>query len=195
MKTPTMPPPAVWMIVIAFLTTGCEPDNRLLELSERSLQRQAEQNRQMAEQSQRIADATAELIAADALARQEFSELSQGLQAERASIDRQQESLEEERRKIAGQRHRDPIIAEAIGNCGLIIACGLPLVFCAYLLHVLLQRTTPDEALVELFLEDLLAKQPRLLLSDGCNRDSTQRLLPGAPKAPLIDEDQQEHRD
>ena len=189
-----MPPPAAWMIVILFLTTGCEsPDGRLLELSERSLQRQAEQNRQMAEQSQRIADATAELIAADALARQEFSELSQGLQAERASIDRQHESLEEDRRKIAGQRHRDPIVAAAISTCGLIIACGLPLVLCAYLLHVLQHRTAPDEALVELFLEDLLAKQPRLLLSNGGSRNPTQRLLPSVPEDPVVDERQQEH--
>jgi hypothetical protein len=148
----------------------------------------------MAEQSQRIADATEELIAADAQARQEFSELSQGLQAERASIDRQHESLEEERRKIAGQRHRDPIIAAAISSCGLIIACGLPLVFCAYLFHVLQHRTAPDEALVELILEDLLAKQPRLLLSDGCNRTPERRLLPSVPEGPIVDEEQEEHQ-
>jgi len=186
-----MPPTAAWMIVILFLTSGCEsPDGRLVEFSERSLQRQAEQNRQMAQQSQRIADATAELIAADAQARQEFSELSQDLQAERAGIDRQRESLEEERREIAGQRHRDPIIAAAISSCGLVIACTFPLVLCAYLLYVLQHRTAPDEALVELLVTDLLAKQPRLLLSDGSNQKPTQRLLPAVPEEP-VDEGEQ----
>jgi len=180
------------MIVILFLMSGCEsPDGRLVELSEMSLQRQAEQNRQMAEQSQRIADATAELIAADAQARQEFSELSQDLQAERAGINRQRKLLEEERREIAGQRHRDPIIAAAISSCGIVVACSLPLVLCGYLLYVLQHRTAPDEALVELLVADLLAKQPRLLLSDGSNQRSTQQLLPGVPEEP-VDEGQQE---
>jgi len=193
MRRLTMPPPAAWMIVILFLTSGCDsPDGRLVELSEMSLQRQAEQNRQMAEQSQRIADATAELIAADAQARQEFRELSQSLQAERAGIDHQRESLEEERRKIAGQRHRDPIVAAAISSCGLVIACTLPLVLCAYLLYVLQHRTAPDEALVELLVEDLLAKQPRLLLSDCSDQKLTQRLLPSVPEEPVDDEGQQE---
>lgn len=33
---------------------------------------------------------------------------------------------------------------------------------CAYLLYALQHRTEPDEGLVELLVEDLLAKQPRL---------------------------------
>ena len=193
MRRLTMPPPAAWMTVILFLMTGCDsPDGRLVELSEMSLERQAEQNRQMTEQSQRIADATAELIAADAQARQEFSKLSQDLQAERAGIDHQRESLEEERRKIAGQRNRDPIVAAAISSFGLVIACSLPLVLCAYLLYVLQHRTAPDEALVELLVEDLLAKQPRLLLSDGSDQKLTQRLLPGVPEESVDEEGQQE---
>jgi hypothetical protein len=65
---------ASWLLVGTLLSfvAGCgTADSRLVELSERSLARQAEQNQEMSKQSQQVAQATKDLVAADALARKE----------------------------------------------------------------------------------------------------------------------------
>ncbi|GAG33437.1 unnamed protein product [marine sediment metagenome] len=103
-------------IVAALLfVTGCSTgDERLVELSRESVARQAEQNRLIARQSTEIAAAAHELVEADAQARNEFIKLCRDLHAERSSIDGQRAELERDRREIAWQRHRDPMIAAAI---------------------------------------------------------------------------------
>ena len=57
------------------------------------------------------------------------------LHSERAGIGCQREEMEQERRNIAAQRHRDPVIARAIGAVGLTLACLLPLLLAAYVIH------------------------------------------------------------
>jgi hypothetical protein len=56
----------------------------------------------------------------------------------------------------------DPIVAAAITNIGLLVACLLPLVVCWYLLH---RRVEPvdDQAVAEVLLEDLVTDRPLLL--------------------------------
>jgi hypothetical protein len=49
------------------------------------------------------------------------------IQAQRAEFDRQRDGLERERRELAAQRGRDPIVAQAIGAFGIMLACLLPL--------------------------------------------------------------------
>ncbi len=87
-----------------------------------------------------------DLVDRDAQCRQELNELQResqsAIQVERQSIDRQREDLEAERRQIADERQRAPIIAAAISQVGLVLACLLPLVLCGYLLYVL--RHTGD---------------------------------------------------
>jgi hypothetical protein len=88
---------------------GCGgADDRLVKLSQRSLASQAEQNQQMAQQSTEVAKATRQLVEADAQARQELitaqTRLESQLYAERTSLDRQQEALENERKGLAAQR-------------------------------------------------------------------------------------------
>ena len=57
-------------IVAALILTviGCDENARLAEMAERHLDRQAEQNRQMAELHRQVADGSRELVAADAKA-------------------------------------------------------------------------------------------------------------------------------
>ncbi|MEZ5945092.1 MAG: hypothetical protein R3C18_27205 [Planctomycetaceae bacterium] len=72
-----------------------------------------------------------------------------------------------ERRDLAAKRRLDPIVAAAIANIGLLLACLLPLVLCWYLLT---RRVEPadDQAVAEVLLEDLVADRPLLLLrTDG----------------------------
>jgi multidrug efflux pump subunit AcrA (membrane-fusion protein) len=158
-------------IVIALLPTlsGCENDSdqQLVNMAEQSLATQARQNEQLAEQSQRIADASRDLVAADAQARQELIEaqakLQTALQADRALLDEQRDALELERQAVARARHRDPILAAALGSLGLLVACALPLFLAGYILYCANRPSIDHEILNELLITDLVAEQPRML--------------------------------
>ena len=155
------------MLLVVIWAGGCSPsDERLVELSQDSVKRQAEQNRAIAAQSQEIAQAAHKLVEADAQARQELIQLQTDLQresqAERRSLDRQHESLEHERRQIAQQRHRDPIIAAAILNAAVLLACLAPLLLAWFVIHMV--RHEPVEAaLGDLLVQELVAEQSLLL--------------------------------
>ena len=158
-------------IVAALMLTaiGCdeEENKRLAEMAERHLERQAEQNRQVTELQREVAEGSRRLVEADAQARQEMVALQREVQAERSEVGRQRDLLEGERRDLAAKRRLDPIVAAAITNIGLLLACLLPLVLCWYLLT---RRVEPadDQAVAEVLLEDLVADRPLLLpLTDG----------------------------
>lgn len=159
--------------------TGCdEPpdmrDQRLVDLAKESLKRQAEQNKQMADQSRaiveesrKLAEATKELVAHDAKARQELvaahDRLTAQLDRQRAAIDAGRDQLEKERRTIANQRYRDPLVAAAIQNVGLTIACMLPLVICVFVLRQMGRTEPDDQAVAELLVHELTTDKPLLL--------------------------------
>ncbi len=158
----------VLLVVVTVIATaligGCEGgDGRLVGMARESADRQAEQNRQMAQLQGQVAEGARRLIEAGAQARQELTALQRDLRADQAEVGRQRDQLEAERREIAKQRHRDPIIAAAMMNVGLVLACLLPLVLCGYLLYVLRDSGTEDEAVTELLIEELVADRPRLL--------------------------------
>jgi hypothetical protein len=121
----------------------------------------------MAAQSRQIAEASRQLVEADAQARQQLiqaqAELQSELQAERASLGRQYEALEQERRQLAGQRHREPLVAAAITTVGLLLVCALPLVVAIYALRQLQVNQVDDQALCELIVCELTSGHPRLL--------------------------------
>jgi hypothetical protein len=143
---------------------GCEEDEerRSAEMAEKHLERQAEQNRQMAELHREVAEGTRRLVEADARTREEMVSLQRDVQAESAEVGRQRDMLERERRDLAARRYLDPIIAAAVTHTGLLLACLLPLVICWYLLH---RRIEPadDQAVAEVLLEDLVTDRPLLL--------------------------------
>jgi hypothetical protein len=153
-------------IVAALILTaiGCdeEENKRLAEMAERHIERQAEQNRQVTELQREVAEGSRRLVEADAQARQEMVTLQREVQAERSEVGRQRDLLEGERRDLAAKRRLDPIVAAAITNIGLLLACLLPLVLCWYLLQ---RRVEPadDQAVAEVLLEDLVADRPLLL--------------------------------
>ena len=160
MRTHTLMPIILILIVMMI---GCDRDEnrRLAEMAERQLQRQAEQNRQNAELQQQVAEGSRQLVEADARAREGMVTLHRDVQAERSEIGRQRDRLEVERRDLAMQRKLNPIIAAAITNTGLLLACLLPLVLCWYLLHRPIEPAD-NQAMAELLLEDLVAERPLL---------------------------------
>ncbi len=153
----------LFVFVLAVLAGGCNENERLARMAQEHAAQQAEQSREMVRVQKEVAQGSKQLVEADAQARREFSGLHRELQAERSQIGRQRDALETDRREIAEQRHRDPIIAAAIGQIGLILACLLPLIVCIYLLGGLRRSEASDEMVTELLVEELVAEEPRLL--------------------------------
>ena len=123
----------------------------------------AEQNRQMAQLQQEVAAGSRRLVEADAEAREKLMALQEGLRMDQADVGRQRDQLEAERRDIAAQRNRDPIIASTLMQIGLILACLVPLVLCGYLIHSLRSARDSDADVVELLVEELVSERPKLL--------------------------------
>ena len=153
---------------------GRSPDERLADLAQQTMSEQVRQNDRMADQSQavvaeshQLAEAAKELVARDAEARRELiaaqQELTSQLNGQQSAIYTGHEQLEQDRREIAEQRHRDPIIAAVIQDFGLFIACLLPLVVAVFVIRQM-QSQEPDHAAVaELLVLELTADEPRLL--------------------------------
>ena len=153
---------------------GRSPDERLADFAQQTMTEQIRQNDRMAEQSQavveeshQLAETAKELVEHDAEARRELiaaqQELTSQLNGQQSAIYTGHEQLEQDRREIAEQRHRDPIIAAVIQDFGLFIACLLPLVVAVFVIRQM-QSQEPDHAAVaELLVLELTADEPRLL--------------------------------
>jgi hypothetical protein len=178
---------------------GCEDDNaRLAEYAKNSVDQQTRQNEQIARQNQevtqqnrQVAEAAQKLVEADARARQEMvsaqKALQEGLHVERLTLDQQRQGLEDVREQLARERYWDPVIAEAIGGCGVLLACLLPLMICLYVLRTL-QTGSGDEAVLnELLVSELTGERPQLLLPTAEHRLALERELP--PPGPAGIED------
>jgi TolA-binding protein len=153
------------------LAAGCgdPPDKRLLDLAQQSLAQQARQSEQLAQQSRQVTEAARQLVAADAQARQELvagmTQLQQRIQTQRGEFDRQRDTLERERRELAAQRGRDPIIAQAIGAIGVTVACLLPLLLAGYVLYTV-NRASPEDdaqAVSDVLIGEMVSSAPELL--------------------------------
>lgn len=142
---------------------GCNQQDQLVrQMASEAMAEQGEQNRAMAALNRDVAFATRRIAEEQAKTRQAYVDAQEQLQKQRIELDQRLEGLDEERRQIARERHRDPIIAAAIFQLGLIVACLSPLVLCWALLHG--DRSDSSETeLNELLVEDLVAEHPRLL--------------------------------
>jgi len=152
------------LLVAISMLSGCQSDEnrRLAELAERQLDRQAEQNRRMADLQDEVAAGSRQLVEAEAEARRDMIGLHHDLQDEHQTVGEQRDALEADRKQLATQRHRDPIIAETIAQIGLLTACGLPLLICLLLLRRPIEPSS-DQEIAELLIADLVSAQPQLL--------------------------------
>jgi hypothetical protein len=89
--------------------------------------------------------------------------LTTQLNQQQVSIAAGRDQLEKDRRLIAQQRFRDPILAAAVQNVGLIIACTLPLIVCIFVIKRMSSREPDDAAVAELLVYELTSDRPRLL--------------------------------
>jgi hypothetical protein len=149
-------------MVVSVIQPGCDSDHRVVEISRESLNRQAEQNAQMAKQSQAVTETTHELIKAESTVQSDASQLQQELHTERSTLDQQRLDLENERRSLAVERQRDPIIAETIKGLAIVIAAALPLVVCWCLVRSLFLSTSEDFTAAEILIEQFATQGPLL---------------------------------
>jgi len=76
-------------------------------------------------------------------------------------VDRQHEELESERQAIALQRQRDPLIAAAIVNAAILLACVAPLLLAYWVLRS--AWTQEPGGVDELLIHDLVTETPVFL--------------------------------
>ncbi|MBT6155352.1 MAG: hypothetical protein HOH82_11870 [Planctomycetaceae bacterium] len=162
--------PAVAVLTMTLLmVAGCadSSDEQFRQLAQQTIRQQAAQNERMAKQSHEIAEASRRLVQGDAEARKDLlaaqRQLTSELHSERASIDRQREEMERERQNIAAQRHRDPIVAQAIATFGLTLACLAPLALAAFIIRAVTQDGDENAALGDLLVVEMTSEKPMLL--------------------------------
>jgi hypothetical protein len=165
---------AAVLLLATIVGCGRSPDERLAEFAQQAMAEQRKQNDRIADQSQavvaeshQLAETAKALVEHDAEARRELiaaqQELTTQLNEQQSAIHTGHQQLEQDRREIAEQRHRDPIIAAVIQDFGLFIACLLPLVVAVFVIRQV-QSQEPDHAAVaELLILEMTADEPRLL--------------------------------
>lgn len=174
-----MGPTGQTMMLIAVILAGCSPapdmrDARLADFASESMDRQAEQNQVFArqseavlEESQQLTEVSKELVVKDAEARQELIAAHENIMSElnqqQATIDAGRQQLEEDRREIAEQRHRDPLVANVIQGLGIALLCLLPLTVAIFVVVQMLRSEPDDSAIAELLVTYIARDEPVFL--------------------------------
>ena len=134
------------LVAALVVLAGCDEDERVVKLAQENTRQQAEQNKQMAGVNKELAES-----------RKEQAGLQRDLGQQQADLNAERDKLEAERRQI----ERDPIIASAIAQGALILACLIPLVLVAFLVHRLRDSAEQDSS--GLLIEELTSERPLLL--------------------------------
>ena len=167
------------------MIVGCDSDQRVVELSRESLNRQAEQNHEMARQNQAITETTQQLIQSESNVQHDASQLHEQLHTERSALDQQRQDLEGQRRSLADKRQRDSILGQAIPGVVAILVAALPLVVCWYLARSMFVSLSDDSTAAEILIEQLATHGPLLT---ACSRtglpddDRSPNLLPSGER-------------
>ena len=173
-------------------TLGCDSDHRVAEVATEAARRQAGQNEEMIRLNREVAENNRRLVEADSQARQEVLQVQRDLierdaegreqldslerevqatvKQERSSLDHQHEKLDDERKEIATQRNRDPIVAAAITGLGVVLACLAPIVLAMYLLRTVHRQEPTDAELAELLVQEIASDRSVLFGPGGRDR-------------------------
>ncbi len=167
------------LLMLMLMIVGCGEaadlrDQRLVEFARESMAEQRQQNDRMAEQSvavvagsRQLTEAAQELVLQDAAARRELlaaqTALTSQLHDQRSSVDVGRDELEQDRRQIAARRTRDPLLAAAIYDVGLVLVSVLPLLVCLYVIRQMQVQEPDHGAVAEMLVLELTSRQPRFL--------------------------------
>jgi hypothetical protein len=158
---------------------GCDSDQRVVELSRESLNRQAEQNHDMARQNQAVTETTQQLIQSESNVQHDASQLHEQLHSERSNLDQQRQDLEGERRNLATERQRESLLGQAIPGVVAIIVAALPRVVCWYLARSMFVSVSDDSTAAEILIEQLATHGPLLT---ACSKKG----LPDDDRSPTL---------
>ncbi|TWU51151.1 hypothetical protein [Rubripirellula reticaptiva] len=89
------------------------------------------------------------------LSDQQWLEMQEDLQAERAEVGLQRDLLEEDRRRWDEREHGEPVLAAVISSAVLLVVCGLPLLMVAILMWPR-QPEPSSETVCEVLLDDVV---------------------------------------
>jgi hypothetical protein len=157
---------------------GCQnDDSRVAEVARAAAERQAKQSQQLAESSASLTEGARQLVESAGRSQESLVDIQRRLESQQAEIGRQRDQLEKERQAIASQRYREPIIAAALAQAALLIACLLPLVVCWLVLRSDLS-SKPEDVGTEVLIEELAAEEPQRISPPGTSADVTGRLPP-----------------
>ena len=108
----------------------------------------------------------AEIVRRDADGRHELDELHRQTHAAVAAhiqvAERQRNLLEQERRQIAEERVRAPVVAEEVRFVGGLIVCLTPYLVVVYLLRCLRSAEGVDATTLSVLVDEVTSDQPRL---------------------------------
>lgn len=151
---------------------GTESD-RLANLANRTIEMQSQQN-------STIAKTTNEMV-----------ELNREIQLERKELTQGHKQLENDRRDLHQSRRTELAWAESLQFLAMTIAASMPLFLCAYLVWASTHRTSDVDLVNEVLMQELVAKQPRLIA--GPNRPAIE-LQPKSDERLLGNDNNQSER-
>jgi hypothetical protein len=144
-------------IALVILIAGC--DDRVTKVAREAADRQAQQNTAMADLNKQVATGSRQLVDADAQARKAFVVVHHDLQSERSQLSNSWNSLESERRSLAGQRQTDSWLASMTTVIAGTLITVMLLGFC-WLVLSSAQRDPPRAELSELIVSEVLGDRP-----------------------------------
>jgi Sec-independent protein translocase protein TatA len=136
------------LAVMVLMTTGCDDDKRLAELSRQMTAQQAEQNDAMARVTQEAAEAQRRTLEAAGQTRQSTAAMQADLQQQRNQLDK-------ERKSLADARVRDSLLAPVLSELGPLLLGMLPVVLCLLLLKSLRDDAVASQELSEILVREL----------------------------------------
>ena len=139
------------LILACLLIGGCRTESeRLANMADRTIEMQSKQNSTIAR------------------TREEMVELNRDIQSERKELNQGYKQLENDRRDLHQMRRTELAWAESFQFMAIVIAASMPLFLCAYLIWASTRNTQDAELVNEVLMQELVAKQPRLIA--GPNR-------------------------
>ena len=165
--TKTLLPLTLLLAAIA----GCSPDERVVDIATTAADRQAEQNEEIVRLNREVAQGTRQLVEADAKAREDFAQLHQALQSERAELGEKFNDLEAERKSIAQARRTESLVVPVAKALGIVLLAIVVIGFCWSLLFGI-QKSDDHAELNELLIREITAERPMLLPPTNQERQS-----------------------
>ena len=138
------------ILILLLLTNGCDPT--ATQIAREAADRQAQQNTAMAK-----------VVEADAEAHKDIIGVHHELQAERTQLNSGFSKLEDERRKMAGERRTESMLVAVAKLAGGGLLLVVLLAFCWVVLFSARQEE-PCAELHELVLKEVLATEPKRIV-------------------------------